>query len=64
MLVSYLHNASLYYIIIYVNVIIIIIITINYYLLRHVSTCVGHFQVTVKRHEVFGSLLYLYDNSW
>ena len=43
-------------ILVYVN---IIIITINCILVRHVSICICHFQVTVKRNEVFGCLLYL-----
>ena len=42
-------------ILVYVN----IIIVTNYILVRHVSTCIGHIQVTVQRNEVFGRLLYL-----
>jgi hypothetical protein len=36
-----------------------IIIITNYTLVRHVSTCIGHLQVTVQRNVVFGCLLYL-----
>ena len=33
-------------------------------LLWHVSTCIGHLQVTVKRNEVFACLLYLHVSCW
>jgi hypothetical protein len=46
-IVSYLHNES-FIILLYVNV---IIVRINY-LLVHVSSCIGHLQVTVKRNEI------------
>jgi hypothetical protein len=37
-----------------------VVITINVLLVRHVSTCIDHHQVTVKRTEVFGFLLHLH----
>jgi hypothetical protein len=43
-------------ILLYVN---IIIITTNYLLVPHVSTCVGDMQVVVKHNNVFGCLFYL-----
>jgi hypothetical protein len=35
-----------------------IIIITNYILVQHVSTYIGHLQVTVQRNGVFGCLLY------
>ena len=44
-------------ILLYVN---IIIITTNYLLVPHISTCVGDMQVVVKHNNVFGCLFCLH----
>jgi hypothetical protein len=49
----YLCAQQYFIVLLYVN---IIIITTNDLLVRHVSICVGHLQVTVKPNEVFGFL--------